>query len=236
MIVIVGSTSESGRSDQLGQLLFDLDVQPGAPEQPGPARVSAPSPQLALHRIDDLRVKVEAQVVAGREVAKPFVADADPAPAHLVYDGIHHRMRRPQAFEVLPSLVARVPAPTWRRRRCDRGGAGATSAAVVASPARCSSRRGSTRLGGLPAVGDNSSSIWSTRQRLCEVEALPELAPERPKIIDLMRLLDALGDRLQMQGVAELDDGLGEHAALERIAHIVDEGLVHLQDVDREAL
>src|SRR5271165_5599424 len=73
-------------------------------------------------------------------------------------------------------------------------------------------------------------------ERLREEKALPELTPDGPKTVHLVFLLDALGDGLKVQRVSELDDGLGKHAAVCGLPDIVNEGLVDLQDVDREPL
>ena len=73
-----------------------------------------------------------------------------------------------------------------------------------------------------------------SRQRLGKVEALPELTPEGAETVELAGVLDALGDGLEMQVLAEPDDGLGERGVLRRVAHAVDKSLVDLQDVDRE--
>ncbi len=163
MRVIVGSTSESGASEQLRQLLFDLDVQAGTSEEARPARMRAPFPQLALDRLDDLRVKVEAQVVAGREVTEPLVPDADAAPADLVDDGVHHGMRHSQAFEVLPALVAAcslragvetVTGAGLQLERGRRAGTHATGSVV---------RLSTSESTGVTGSEDSSSSTCSTR-------------------------------------------------------------------------
>jgi hypothetical protein len=51
-------------------------------------------------------------------------------------------------------------------------------------------------------------------QRLREVEALAELAPEGAKTFNLSDLLYTLADSLQIQGVSELDDGLRQRATV----------------------
>src|SRR5262249_41073883 len=63
------------------------------------------------NRLDDLAVEIEAQVVAGREVGEPLLADADHAAVDLVDDGIDHRVRVLQAREVLGRLQP-APEPT----------------------------------------------------------------------------------------------------------------------------
>ena len=56
--------------------------------------------QVLGNRGDDLLVEVEPQVVAGRPVGEPVVADPDPAADLLVDHGIDHRMLVLQAREV----------------------------------------------------------------------------------------------------------------------------------------
>src|SRR5437016_14224518 len=51
--------------------------------------------------VDDLAVEVEPQVVAGREVRKPFVADANHATVDLVDHRVAHRMRASELVEVM---------------------------------------------------------------------------------------------------------------------------------------
>jgi hypothetical protein len=68
--------------------------------------VGPPTPQVGNHRLDDLRMQVEAQIVAGREVTQPVVSYPDPTTPDLVDDGIHHRMGGSQPLEIAPSLVA----------------------------------------------------------------------------------------------------------------------------------
>jgi hypothetical protein len=95
-----------GRPQEVRQLLFDVHVETGTPEEPGPARVGPPTRQLGGHRVDDGRMEVESQVVTRREVAEPLLPDTNPTARHLVDDGIHHRMRGAEPFEVLPPRVA----------------------------------------------------------------------------------------------------------------------------------
>lgn len=80
------------------------------------------------------------------------------------------------------------------------------------------------------------------RQRLGEVVALPVLAGQPAQCADLLRLLDALGDELRVQGVSELGDGGEDDRRLRpvgvrsrgvggRLADPVDERFVDLEDV-----
>jgi hypothetical protein len=88
------------RADELRHLLLDLLVQDRASEETGPRRMRAPSIQVRRHRGDDLRVEVEAEVVAGCEVEEPPVTDPDPSSILLVDHGVEHRMRTLQAIQV----------------------------------------------------------------------------------------------------------------------------------------
>ena len=87
-------------AEQRGEALLDLLVEGRAAEQARPARVRAPGVEVRGDRLDDLAVEVEAEVVAGREVGEPVVADADHAAVDLVDDGVHHRVRGLEACEV----------------------------------------------------------------------------------------------------------------------------------------
>jgi hypothetical protein len=51
----------------------------------------------------------------------------------------------------------------------------------------------------------------------------------------LLGLLDALGDGVELEGVAQLDDRVGQGGVLAALADPVDERLVDLEHVDREA-
>ncbi len=85
----------------------------------------APSIQVRGHRGDDLRVEVEAEVVAGREVEEPAVADPDPSSVLLVDHGVEHRMRTLQAIQVGDGLHPAIePAVVLaaERHRTDRSG------------------------------------------------------------------------------------------------------------------
>src|SRR5664280_2313842 len=101
-----GQQQGVGGAQQFGEAVLDLHVGTGAPEEPRPARVGAPTPEVRHHRLDDLRMQVEAEVVTGSEVAEPVVADPDAAAPHLLDDGIHHRVGGAQPLEVTPTLVA----------------------------------------------------------------------------------------------------------------------------------
>ena len=114
-------------AEQLGEARLDLLVQHRAAEQPRPARVGAPRVQVRGNRVDDLAIEVEAEVVAGREVGQPLVADPDHAAVDLVDHRVHHRVRRLQRLElaagVEPVLHPR-PAGPPQRRGSGRGRAG----------------------------------------------------------------------------------------------------------------
>ena len=60
------------------------------------------------------------------------------------------------------------------------------------------------------------------------------LAAELQEPLQLVGSLDAFGHRPEVQDARELDHGLGERRGLAAVVHAVDEGLVHLEDVDRE--
>src|SRR5882672_8043179 len=51
--------------------------------------------------VDDLAIEVEPQVVAGREVRKPLVADANHATVDLLDHRVAHRMRASELVEVM---------------------------------------------------------------------------------------------------------------------------------------
>src|SRR5512132_902457 len=72
-------------------------------------------------------------------------------------------------------------------------------------------------------------------ERLREEEPLAQVAFHRDELLQLVGALDPLGNRLEVQYRCELDHGGGERGGLAAFGHAVDEGLVHLQDVDREA-
>ena len=65
--------------EQRGKPFLDLLVQHGAPEHAGPARMGAPGLEGRRDRRDDVRLEIEAEVVARREIGEPMVADADHA-------------------------------------------------------------------------------------------------------------------------------------------------------------
>src|SRR5690606_25122303 len=65
---------------------------------------------------------------------------------------------------------------------------------------------------------------------------LPHLAPELLEAARLLLQLDSLRDRLQLQRAAERDDRAHQRWLDALVSHVVDERLVDLEDVDREAL
>ena len=68
-----------------------------------------------------------------------------------------------------------------------------------------------------------------------EVEALGAVAAHPDQALDLGLRLDALGDRRRLQAVGELDDAAGERLGSDVVGDLVDEALVDLDDLDREA-
>src|SRR3990167_1777250 len=76
------------------------------------------------------------------------------------------------------------------------------------------------------------------RERLAEVEALQLVALVAPQEPQLSVGLDALGDHLEVQGVAERDDGLRDHALLRfgAGADVAHERAVDLERVERQVL
>ena len=73
-------------------------------------------------------------------------------------------------------------------------------------------------------------------ERLGQVEALPALAAEPLEQLQLVGVLDALGDRPQPQGPAHPQHRVHQHGAIGMRVDAVDEALVDLQHVDRELL
>jgi hypothetical protein len=108
-------------AEQVGEALLDVLVQRRASEQARPARVRAPRAQVLGDRLDDLLVEVEPEVVAGREVGEPVVADADHAAVDLVDDGVHHGMG---VLEVLQVADRLEPVVDPRPAGAGRGGLG----------------------------------------------------------------------------------------------------------------
>ena len=130
MWVIVGSSSVSSQPRSSVTLRLDLLVEHRAAEKAGPARVGAPSRQVLRHRVDDLLVEVEAEVVARREVGEPVVADADPAAVLLVDHGVEHRMR------VLQLARGRRRSPSSDRATCRSGAEAAAARSSRSRPCR----------------------------------------------------------------------------------------------------
>ena len=79
-------------AEELGHLLFDLDVGLRAPEQPRPRGVRSPARDVLGHRVDHLGVEVQPEVIARREVRQPVIADPDAAADLFVDHRVHHRM------------------------------------------------------------------------------------------------------------------------------------------------
>jgi hypothetical protein len=108
-------------AEQVREALLDLLVQRRAAEQARPAGVGAPPVQVLRDRLDDLPVEVEAEVVAGREVRQPVVADADHAAVDLVDHGVHHRMGVLEVLQVADRLEPMLDSGTPTARRGGRG-------------------------------------------------------------------------------------------------------------------
>ena len=87
-------------AQQRREALLDLLVQHRAAQEARPARVRAPRVEVRRHRLDDLAVEVEPEVVAGGEVGQPLRPDADLAPVDLLDHGVHHRVRARQRRQV----------------------------------------------------------------------------------------------------------------------------------------
>ena len=66
-----------------------------------------PSRTVSVDAVDDLLVQIEAQVVAGREVGEPLVADADAAAFDLVDHRVGHRMERSSSTRSLHAASQR---------------------------------------------------------------------------------------------------------------------------------
>jgi hypothetical protein len=82
--------------EQLADLGLELLVERRAGDPARPARMGAPAGQVAGDAGQDLRVEVEAEVVAGGEVVEPVVPDPDPASVDLVDHRVDHGMLRDQ--------------------------------------------------------------------------------------------------------------------------------------------
>ena len=66
--------------------------------------------------------------------------------------------------------------------------------------------------------------------------ALARSATERLKLTDLVRCLDSLGDRFQVQRIAHHNYRFGYCIAFASLPELVYKGLVDLENVDRESL
>ena len=83
----------------------------------------------------------------------------------------------------------------------------------------------------------NAAEILSgafRRQGPGEVESLHEAATEGHQALGLIGVLDAFGQRLQVQRLSKLHDSPGDGRVLRATGQAIDEGLVDLQDVDGE--
>ena len=109
---------------QVGHLLFDLLVETRAAEETRPAGMGSPLGQVFGDRGDDLLIEIEPQVVAGRPVREPLVADPDLTADLLVDHGVDHRVLVLQPREVRcrghpavePSVHLAAPGLVVQRR------------------------------------------------------------------------------------------------------------------------
>ena len=74
------------------------------------------------------------------------------------------------------------------------------------------------------------------RQRAAHQEPLHQVAALAAQELQLLEALDALGHDLQVEVVAEADDGAHDGGILGVHREVVDEGAVDLERVEREAL
>ena len=123
---------------------------------------------------------------------------------------------------VAARLTSATPCATVRHRAWSRGYAPA--GAQAGSPGEPAADGGATR-GILDVVG---------RERPGEDEALPAVALLLLELAELLVLLDALGERLQAELLAELHERVQQRPRLGRVGDRRDERAVDLQDVDRE--
>jgi hypothetical protein len=111
-------------AEEIGEALLDLLVEHRAAEQARPARMRPPPRKVFGDDADDLRVEVEAEVVARGEVGEPAVVDADPAAVDRLDHRVRHRVRALQLGQLAagrepavdPGQVDRLPgaAPAIR--------------------------------------------------------------------------------------------------------------------------
>src|SRR6187200_2351262 len=88
---------------------------------------------------------------------------------------------------------------------------------------------------GQHADGQGRSEVRGRAARTPEV-ALTEAAAERLECAQLLGCLDALGDALDAERVREVDDAAHDRGVVGVDAETGDEGAVHLEQVDGEAL
>src|SRR6478752_2745641 len=70
-----------------------------------------PAIESRLHRVNDLSVEIEAEVVARGEVGEPLVADADHPAVDFLDDRIRHRVRALELSEVAAGSEPPVDPP-----------------------------------------------------------------------------------------------------------------------------
>ena len=94
--------------------------------------------QVRGDRIDDAPVQIQPEVIAGREVRQPMLADPDHAPVDLVDHRVDHGMRVLQASEVRgrlepalePAVLGPAMGPAEPIGRTARLGSGSHAATI----------------------------------------------------------------------------------------------------------
>ena len=155
MCVIVGRSSESSHPSSAVRRSSICSYSTRAPEHAGPARMGAPGLEGRRDRRDDVRLEVEAEVVARREIGEPLLADADHAAVDLVDDCVHHRVGRAQVSETATRFQpAFEPGETRRFHRGDNRHISRGALASVATIYRCWVRAAASAVGIRDAVSD----------------------------------------------------------------------------------
>src|SRR5438552_4974843 len=96
-----------------------------------------------------------------------------------------------------------------------------------AQPSRERKGSGADEVG--EVAGVEQGGDVGRREGLGKEEALGMLAAQAPELDDLVGGLDTLGHGLQVQAVAQADDGGREGGVLRAVGDTVDEGLVDLE-------
>ena len=113
-----------------------------------------------------------------------------------------------------------------RRRGRGRGRLGRDCAQAVSEPMRRSTGRGA----GLGSASDFAVPLL----RPAEEVTLRQMATQLEQPLRLLRGLDTLGDDLEPESLAEMDDAADERLALRALAQPGDEAAVDLQLMDRQ--